>query len=45
VAVRNLILKLTGLHPAEELTRRLQDAMEKPNLVPHGTESDEGDME
>jgi HPr kinase/phosphorylase len=45
VAVRNLILKLTGLHPAEELTRRLQEAMEKPNLVSHGSERDEGDME
>lgn len=45
VAVRNHILKLTGFHPAEELTRRLQDAMEKPDLVSQPLDPDEGDME
>ena len=45
VAVRNRILKLTGYHPALELTRRLQEAMEKPNLVPHVPDLSEGDME
>lgn len=45
VAVRNLILKLTGYHPALELTRRLQEAMEKPDFVPHATEPKDGDME
>ena len=45
VAVRNLILKLTGYHPAGELTRRLQEAMEKPDLVPYVAEKNEGDLE
>ncbi|MGD8330377.1 MAG: HPr(Ser) kinase/phosphatase [Acidobacteriota bacterium] len=45
VAVRNHILKLTGFHPAEELTRRLQEAMEKPEVVPLRLDPDEGDME
>ena len=44
VAVRNLILKLTGYHPAQELARRLQEAMEKPNVVQHSLD-DEGDLE
>lgn len=45
VAVRNRILKLTGVHPAEELTRRLQEAMEKSEVVPLPSEHDEGDLE
>jgi len=45
VAVRNHILKLTGFHPAEELTRRLQEAMEKPEVAPLRIDPDEGDME
>ncbi len=45
VAVRNHILKLTGFHPAEELTRRLQEAMEKPEFVAHVADPDEGDLE
>ena len=45
VAVRNHILKLTGFNPAEELTRRLQEAMEKPESVLHVADSDEGDLE
>jgi len=45
VAVRNHILKLTGFHPAEELTRRLQEAMEKPTYTPHVADHDEGDLE
>jgi HPr kinase/phosphorylase len=44
VAVRNHILKLTGFNPAEELTRRLQESMEKPELIPHAAD-DEGDLE
>lgn len=45
VAVRNLILKLTGYHPAQEVTRRLQEAMEKQSYAPHAAERDEGDLE
>ena len=45
VAVRNLILKLTGYHPARELTRRLQEAMEKPSFVHEVAEKNEGDLE
>ncbi len=45
VAVRNLILKLTGYHPAQELARRLQETMEKPNPVEHSSEHGEGDLE
>ncbi len=46
VAVRNLILKLTGYHPAEEVTRRLQEAMEKQShATPAGEHNDEGDLE
>ena len=46
VAVRNHILKLTGFHPAEELTRRLQAAMEKPDLVSSlPLDHDDGDLE
>ena len=45
VAVRTLILKLTGYHPAQELTRRLQEVMEKPHFVQHSSDHDEGDLE
>jgi HPr kinase/phosphorylase len=45
VAVRNHILKLTGFNPAQELTRRLQEAMEKPEPGSHALEHDEGDLE
>ena len=45
VAVRNHILKLTGFNPAEELTRRLQESMEKPELISHVADADEGDLE
>lgn len=45
VAVRNHILKLTGFNPAEELTRRLQESMEKPELISHAGDADEGDLE
>jgi HPr kinase/phosphorylase len=45
VAVRNHILKLTGFHPAEELTRRLQESMEKQESVSRAVESEEGDLE
>ncbi len=45
VGVRNHILKLTGFHPVEELTRRLQEAMEEPEFVSHVAEHDEGDLE
>ena len=45
VAVRNHILKLTGLHPAQELTRRLQESMEKPEYIPHTLDPDQGDFE
>jgi len=45
VAVRNLILKLTGFHPAEELTRRLQEAMEKQQTAAYVAEGEEGDLE
>lgn len=45
VAVRNHILKLTGFNPAEELTRRLQEAMEKPDFIAHVPGDDEGDLE
>ncbi len=45
VAVRNLILKLTGYHPAEEVTRRLQETIEKQGYVSHAADRDEGDLE
>ncbi len=45
VAVRNLILKLTGYHPARELTQRLQEAMEKPSFVHEVAEKNESDLE
>lgn len=45
VAVRNHILKLTGFHPAEELTRRLEEAMKKPAFATQVAETDEGDLE
>jgi HPr kinase/phosphorylase len=45
VAVRNLILKLTGYHPAEEVTRRLQETIEKQGYASHVAERDEGDLE
>jgi len=47
VGVRNHILKLTGLNPAQEFTRRLQAAMERPDFVPHAADPDhdEGDLE
>jgi HPr kinase/phosphorylase len=45
VAVRNHILKLSGLHPAQELTRRLQESMEKSELAPHALDPDGGDLE
>lgn len=45
VAVRNHILKLTGFNPAEELTRRLQESMERAELISRAAESDEGDLE
>ena len=44
-AVRNLILKLTGYHPEQELTRRLQEAMENPSFMNEVAENSEGDLE
>jgi hypothetical protein len=40
-----LIVKLTGYHPAAELTWRLQEAMEKPDFVRVTAEQNEGDLE
>ena len=45
MAVRNLILKLTGYHPAEEVTRRLQEAIEAQSFASHLADHDEGDLE
>ncbi|MFQ5744518.1 MAG: HPr(Ser) kinase/phosphatase, partial [Acidobacteriota bacterium] len=45
VAVRNMILKLTGYHPAEDLSNRLREAMERPRFVAESFDLDEGDFE
>jgi len=45
VAVRNMILKLSGYHPAEDLIQRLQEAMENPEFVTGTFDLDEGDLE
>ena len=45
VAVRNLMLKLVGYHPAEDLSRRLQAEMENPRFVTETFDLDEGDLE
>lgn len=45
VAARNLILRHTGYHPAGDLSRRLQEAMEQPRFVVDTYDLDEGDLE
>jgi len=45
VAARNLILKLTGYHPAEDMRRRLEAAIQDPRSGPDVRDVDEGDFE
>jgi len=45
VAARSLLLRLKGLHPAAELSERLEAAMENPEFVVGRFEIDEGDLE
>jgi len=45
VAARNLILKLTGYHPAEDMRRRLEAAIQNPRSGPYARDVDEGDFE
>jgi HPr kinase/phosphorylase len=45
VAARALLLRMKGLHPAAELSERLQAAMDNPEFVAGRLDRDEGDLE